>query len=224
MLLSITNKDDIDTSMINTNVKIDLKEALSKPIVRIEIGCGPKRKDDMIGIDRVDMPSVDVVTDLESGLQFLPDNSVDEIHSSSCFEHIQNFENLMKEMVRVLKPSGKAYVFVPHFSNPHFYSDPTHVRFFGLYTFYYFVQPEHKMKMKRKVPGFYFDTKINIISQHLVFDSTFLLSKIICRLFGNIFNLSTYIQEFYEAHFCYLFPCFGINIIFSPVKETVQKQ
>ena len=204
--------------MIDTKIKIDLQEALKKPKVCIEIGCGPKRKQDIIGIDRVDMPSVDIVTDLEIGLQFLPDNSIDEIHSSSCFEHIHNFENLMKEMVRVLKPDGKAYIFVPHFSNPHFYSDPTHVRFFGLYTFYYFVPPVHKMK--RKVPSFYFDTKINIISQRLVFDSTFLVSKIICRLFGNIFNLNTYFQEFYEAHLTSLFPCFGIKVVFSPIKEN----
>jgi hypothetical protein len=28
-------------------------------------------------------------------------------------------------------------IIVPHFSNPHYYSDPTHVRFFGLYTMSY---------------------------------------------------------------------------------------
>jgi len=203
--------------MINTKIKIDLKEALNKPIVRIEIGCGATRKNGVIGIDHIDLPTVDIISDLENGLGFLPDNSVDEIYSSSCFEHIHNFENLMKEVVRVLKPSGRANIFVPHFSNPHYYSDPTHVRFFGLYTFYYFVPTDYQ-KIKRKVPSFYFETKINILSQRLVFDSTFLISKIICRLFGNIFNLCKPLQEFYEAHLCYLFPCFGIKITFSPLK------
>lgn len=203
--------------MVDTKIKIDLKEALNKEVVCIEIGCGATRKNDAIGIDRVDMPTVDVVTDLENGLGFLPDNSVDEVYSSSCFEHINNFENLMKEIVRVLKSDGKAYIFVPHFSNPHYYSDPTHVRFFGLYTFYYFV-PTSYQKIKRKVPGFYFETKINITSLTLVFDSPFIISKIICRLFGNIFNICKPFQEFYEAHLSYFFPCFGMKITFSPLK------
>ena len=51
MLLPITNKKYVDTHMIDTKLKIDLKEALQKPIVRIEIGCGPKRRDETIGID-----------------------------------------------------------------------------------------------------------------------------------------------------------------------------
>src|SRR6185312_2948084 len=37
----------------------------------------------------------------------------------------------------VLEPGGEFRAVVPHFSNLHFYSDPTHRTFFGLYTFSY---------------------------------------------------------------------------------------
>lgn len=158
---------------------------------------------------------MDIVADLEKGLPFLPDACADEIHCVSVLEHIDNFELLMREIVRVLKPNGAAHVFVPHFSNPYFYSDPTHRRFFGLYSFYYFVDASRQLK--RKVPNFYTDIRINIISVRLVFRSEFWLRKRIKKLTGFVFNLHPWLQEFYEENLCYLFPCYGIEVVFSPV-------
>ena len=137
---------------METLVKIDLEQILKcGDAVIIELGCGHKKKEGRIGIDAVDLPMVDIVTDLEKGLGFLPDDSVDQIHSRSLLEHIENFENLVGEIVRILKKDGTAHIFVPHFSNPYYYSDYTHKRFFGLYSFYYFA--DHKDQPKRKVPN-----------------------------------------------------------------------
>ena len=194
-------------------LKIDLDKALGNMPIVLELGCGRNKRPGAIGIDKIDLPGVDIVADIEDGLGFIPDNCVDEIYSFSCFEHIHNFEKLMSEIVRVLKNGGKTFVYVPHFSSPYYYSDPTHTRFFGLYSFYYFV--ENRYQLKRKVPDYYFDTKIRIISQRLVFDSPFLCGKIIKRTTGAILNLSRYLQEFYEENLCYLFPCYGIEIVFT---------
>ena len=85
-------------------VKIDLEQVLdSGDPVLIELGCGDRKKAGRIGVDAIDLPGVDVVADLEKGLAFLPDNSVDQIHCRSLLEHIDNFENLIAEIVRVLK-------------------------------------------------------------------------------------------------------------------------
>ncbi len=196
------------------SVKIDLEKIIREgsPLI-IELGCGPKSKYGRITIDKVDLPNVDIVADLENGLPFLPDDSVDEIHCRSVLEHIQNFEDLMREIVRVLKKNGKAHVFVPHFSNPFCYSDYTHKRFFGLYTFYYFVEAEHQLK--RKVPDFYTDIRINIISQRLVFRSPFWFSRQIKKALGLLINCHRFVMEFYEQHLCYIFPCHGIEIVFT---------
>jgi ubiquinone/menaquinone biosynthesis C-methylase UbiE len=166
----------------------------------------------MIGVDRADLPGVDIVADLEYGLPFVPDHCVDEIHSKSFFEHVHNFEFLMREIVRVLKPQGTAHVFVPHFSNPYYYSDPTHMRFFGLYTFYYFVDPKHQLR--RKVPVFYSDTRIEITSLRLVFRSPFRIGNRVKKAIGSFFNLNPTLQELYEAYFCFVFPCYGIDVVF----------
>jgi SAM-dependent methyltransferase len=197
------------------SIKIDLEKIISDGSkLVVELGCGRKSKQDRITIDRVDLPNVDIVADLEDGLPFFPDDSVDEIHCRSVLEHVQNFEDLMQEMVRVLKKNGKAYIFVPHFSNPYYYSDYTHKRFFGLYTFYYFVDPE--LQLRRKVPNFYTNIRIKIISQRLVFRSPFWLSRQIKKTFGFMINCCSSFMEFYEQNLCYMFPCHGIEIVFMP--------
>ncbi len=200
------------------SIKINLEQAInSQNSVIIELGCGKKKHADRITVDRVDLPNVDIVADIENGLPFLPDNSVDQIHCRSVLEHIQNFENLMGEITRVLKKNGKANIFVPHFSNPYYYSDYTHKRFFGLYTFYYFVETENQLK--RKVPNFYTDIKINIVSLRLVFRSPFWFSRKFKKIFGLLINSHRSLLEFYEQHLCYIFPCHGIEVVFTPSKE-----
>ncbi|MGD2093735.1 MAG: class I SAM-dependent methyltransferase [Phycisphaerales bacterium] len=196
-------------------IKINLEKIIGdgSPLI-IELGSGQKSRKDRITVDRLDMPNVDIVADIEDGLPFLPDDSVDEIHCRSVLEHVQNFEDLIREIVRVLKKNGKAYVFVPHFSNPFYYSDYTHKRFFGLYTFYYFVDTEQQLK--RKVPNFYTDIRINIISQKLVFRSPFWFSRQVKKAFGFLINCHRSVMEFYEQHLCYIFPCHGIEVVFTP--------
>lgn len=198
-------------------IKIDLDKAIKGPDpVIVELGCGDKKKFGGIGIDRVDLPDIDIVADIENGLPFLPDNSVDCIHCRSVFEHIKNFESLMREIVRVLKKDGEAHVFVPHFSNPHYYSDFTHIRFFGLYSFYYFVDRDDQLK--RRVPEFYTDIRINILSQKLKFRSSFALVTPFKKLFGRLINIHPRVQEYYEENLCYIFPCHGIEVVFTPAK------
>lgn len=200
---------------MKANIKINLEQIINsqKPLI-IELGCGKKKRQGAITVDQIDLPHVDIVADIENGLPFLPDNSVDQIHCRSVLEHIQNFENLMREITRVLKKDGSAHIFVPHFSNPYYYSDYTHKRFFGLYTFYYFV--ETKEQLKRKVPNFYTDIRINIISLRLVFRSPFWFSRHIKKFFGLLINSHRCLTEFYEQHLCYLLPCHGIEIVFTP--------
>lgn len=196
-------------------IKIDLDKVINSPErVIVELGCGREKKQGRIGIDKIDLPNVDIVADMENGLPFLPDNSVDRIHCRSVLEHVENFENLMREIVRVLKNDGTAHIFVPHFSNPYSYSDYTHKRFFGLYTFYYFTDNHHQLK--RKVPNFYTDIRINITSQRLVFTSPFWFSKQIKKTIGFVFNCHRCLQEFYEAHLSWFIPCYGIEIVFKP--------
>jgi SAM-dependent methyltransferase len=196
-------------------IKIDLQQVLNghEPVI-IELGCGLRKScAGSIGIDISDLPTVDIVADLENGLPFLPDKSVDQIHCRSFLEHIRNFELLMSEIVRVLKSTGTANIFVPHFSNPYYYSDPTHIRPFGLYSFYYFVDTRNQLG--RKVPNFYAKTRIRIISKRLVFRSPFKLVNPIKKFLGWFINLNSWLQEYYEGNLCFILPCEGIELVFA---------
>jgi ubiquinone/menaquinone biosynthesis C-methylase UbiE len=195
--------------------KIDLDAVLAsgRPVV-IELGCGPHKKPGRIGIDRLDLPGVDIVADIEQGLGFLPDGSVDEIHSESFFEHVPDLERLMAEVVRVLKPTGTNTMFVPHFSSPFYYSDYTHQRFFGLYTMRYFCGEADQMR-RRSVPSFYTPIRIRVTSQRLTFYSSFRGIRLLKRVLQKLVNLNQWTQEFYEENLCYLFPCYGIEIRFQ---------
>jgi SAM-dependent methyltransferase len=199
---------------MGTKIKINLPQRLDSGDVAIEIGCGPKRRDmSVITIDRVDLDTVDIVADIEQGLGFLPDRCVTRLYCRSVLEHIENFESLLREMLRVLKEDGQAYIYVPHFSNPYFYSDYTHKRFFGLYSFYYFVDPQKQLK--RKVPVFYTDIRLEILSLKLVFKTPFWISRHLRKLFGLLINSCRCMKEFYELHLCGLVPCDGIEIVFK---------
>ena len=165
--------------------------------VVVELGCGNNKKDiNSIGIDLIDSEAVDIIADINYGLGFLPDNSADIIYSSHFLEHLSNFGFVMAEIYRVLKKGGKKIGFVPHFSNPYYYSDYTHMTSFGLYTFSYFT---NQQPFRRKVPGFYNDINFKINKIRIIFYSPFKMINVFRRIYTVIFNSSPFMQEFYEG-------------------------
>lgn len=194
------------------NIDLELVLDSGKPVI-LELGCGPNKRPGCIGIDRLNLPGVDVVANIENGLPFLPDASVDEIYSESFFEHVPDLEKLMGEIVRILKPNGTNWLFVPHFSNPYYYSDYTHSRFFGLYTLRYFC--EEKNQLRRKVPNFYSEIRIRVLSQRLIFYSNFCVLNFLKKAFQRLVNHSEWTQEFYEENLCYFIPCYGMELRFT---------
>ena len=172
----------------------------------LELGCGSnKRHAEAIGIDALDYSCVDIVGDIYEVLAQFPSNSVDEVYSYHFIEHIENINKLVEELSRVVKLGGTIDFVVPHFSNPYFYSDPTHRNFFGLYTFCYFSAAS---QLKRKVPTHQKKLKFKLNKVDLGFKSSrpFLVRHAIKKSIGIIFNSSTYMKELYEEFFCYLFP------------------
>lgn len=193
--------------------------AATKHTVLVEIGCGEhKRNPDSIGVDLVSLPGVDIVHNLEDGLAFIPDNSVDEISSSHVLEHIVHFEELMKDIHRILKPGGVHKVTVPHFSNPHYYSDYTHKRFFGLYTFEYFSKIKDQ-DLNRKVHDFYVNFHFKVTYRRFNFKKNLSPRNIFNIMIADpLFNASNYMKEFYEDKFAFIIPCKEIYFEMKPVK------
>jgi SAM-dependent methyltransferase len=196
---------------------IDKKNILPKidgiSYIELELGCGNrKRNQQAIGIDMLDYPDVDIVGDVYDVLSLFPAQSVDAVHSYHFIEHVPDMPKLLSELARIVKLNGHIEFVAPHFSNPYFYSDPTHRSFFGLYTFCYYTS---ESPFARYVPTYGYKTKFRVVRVDLIFKSArpFVVQYGIKRLIGVFFNSCIYLKEFYEANFCYLFPCYEVRYI-----------
>ena len=98
--------------------------------VKLDLGCGPNKKEGFLGIDQYSFDGkVDHVMKL--GFERLPyaDGSVDEIHTSHFIEHLGAEErcHVINEAYRVLKVGATMTIIVPHYGSNRAYGDPTHV-------------------------------------------------------------------------------------------------
>jgi len=168
-------------------------------------------------VDHLPLEGVDVVADLNKPLDLFPENSVSAIYSNHVFEHIQEFMGLMKEVHRITRPKGGIEIIVPHFSNAFGYSDPTHVRFFGLYTMNYFVAPE-KQQGARKVPIFYSDTRFVIKDIKIEFYPITIFDRFFNQYIKRLINYSATTQNFYERRLSSIFHAWQIRYVMTPDK------
>ena len=193
-----------------------------KPVVpmdvrplHIELGCGPsKRNPDAVGVDIIDLPGVDVVGDAVKVLEKLPDSSVSSLYSEHFLEHLSDPYALLVEASRVLMPGGEFRAVVPHFSNPAFYSDPTHRTFFGLYTFGYWVSGT---PFRRQVPQYERALPLTLAKTRYRFKSSrpFYVRHSIKKLTSWWVNLGRWTQEFYEEHLCWIMPCYEVEYVLT---------
>jgi hypothetical protein len=178
-------------------------------LLKLDLGCGMRPKAGHYGVDYADLPGVDIRASLEEPLTGLPDNSVGGVTTRHTMEHIVNVLPLLQEIHRVVVPGGTVDVEVPHFSNPYGFSDPTHVRFFGLYTFHYFSDAVDQPR--KPVPNFYMPQRFVIQSIKFSLVPTLIMNKPVRRLTTKILNCSFRLQDWYERAMCRHFPVSSIK-------------
>lgn len=200
--------------ILNPNVTRDIEQG--KPI-KLNLGSGGKSLNGFYSVDHIEMEGVDIVADLNKPLDFLPNDCVDQIYSRHALEHISELLPLMSEIHRVTKSNGTIEIIVPHFSNVYGYSDPTHVRFFGLYSMYYFVSVENQPKI-RKVPPYYTDVRFQVNSLTIEFYESSIIDKIFSRLIAKLINRDIVWQDFYERRVSNFFHAWQIQYLMQPVK------
>jgi predicted SAM-dependent methyltransferase len=186
---------------------------------KIDIGCGSSKCDpDAIGIDIAAVEGVDIVGDALEVLCKFENNSVGAIYSSHFLEHHENPSAILKEMVRVTTPGGIIELRVPHFSDPWYYSDPTHKHLFGLYTFAYYFSNK---QFSRKVPKYCLIDGASIEKITLRFGSTrpFYIRHAMKKMMQVVVNFSSYTQELYEEMFSNIFNCSEIHIMIKKAEN-----
>lgn len=100
--------------------------------MKLNLGCGPSKKEGYWNVDRRASAHPDQVWDLEQLPWPWETSSVDEIFMSHVLEHLgadhKVFFGIITELYRVMKPEGKVVIKVPHHRCDNFWGDPTHVR------------------------------------------------------------------------------------------------
>jgi hypothetical protein len=178
---------------------------------KFELGCGPRKQDPQaIGVDMLDVQGVDLVGEVFEVLATLPDGCASAVYSAHFFEHIADLTRLLQEVARVLAPGATLTVVVPHFSNPFYFSDPTHRTPFGLYTMAYFCKQQ---LFRRSIPTYGTAVPLILVAAELEFKSypPRYLRHAFKRLVGGLVNTSMYLRELYEENLCWLVPCYQVR-------------
>lgn len=148
------------------------------------------------------------VKSFELGIERIPypDESVSLIVLQDILEHIADLNFALSECHRVLLPKGLIIVRVPHFTYHRAYEDPTHIRFYSVRSFDFFLTDHNRSYQS----SFSFRSVISNL--------TFLLKWYypLNIIVERAVNFNRYSQYIYESSFLRsLFPAENICLILS---------
>ncbi len=192
-----------------------LTRATSGTPIELELGCGIKRlHPTAVGVDVLDHTCVDVVGDVMDVLATIPDGAVSAAYSNHFLEHVDDVIALIKELARVVMSGGVVETIVPHFSNPHFYSDPTHRAAFGLYSFSYLAKDP---LFRRNVPNYFGTPDFTLTDCHLYFrtERPFYLRHAVGKVVERVVNRRPFSAEKYERWWCYVWPAYEVKYVIT---------
>lgn len=190
--------------------------------LHLNLGSGLRHLPGFYNVDRLPLPGVDILADLEAPLGDLPDDSVQAIYCRHTLEHVTRLLDLLAELHRVTHSDGRLEIIVPHFSNPYGYSDPTHVRFFGLYSFYYL--SDEKGQPRRKVPNFYLAQRFRVERVRFNLLHTSIGDKLLRAVLQPLINRNVEWLDWYERRLCRICPADDIHWLLRPVKSATAGQ
>jgi SAM-dependent methyltransferase len=165
--------------------------------LRLDLGCGVKRRPGTIGVDIDPRASSDLRFDLDRYPWPLRDGAATEIVASHVIEHVQDVPAFMSEIHRVLEKNGRVLIRTPYFSCWRGWADPTHMRQLSLMTMEHFTDADDRTRLSRG--------RFELIRAELTFDRSMknLLPRWIARRW----------PKAYERHWAFLFP--GRTIVFE---------
>lgn len=159
---------------------------------RLNLGCGHDTKPGWVNVDRVKLPGVDLVWDLETLPLPFRDGEFEEVVCFDVLEHLE-YIPVLEEIFRIMKPGGILRVRVPHFTSKNSYTDPTHRKLFAFRTFDFFAQGSLKER------EYYFEFSFaRVRSIQITFEGSSRLF-FFNRLVAAIVNSSRRMQYLYES-------------------------
>ncbi len=173
-----------------------IAEALTQPKI-LELGCGRTKHPNAVGIDRISLPGVDVVHDLNRCPYPFEDNTFDEVYAIHVIEHLDSILAVMEEIYRITKPNARVVVITPHHSDAISWQDPTHKWHLNSYSFSYFEPTYHT--------NYYTAARFVIKSREVELASIWksLGIQYLVNL-DNRFPAFRFVRKLWEQHLCYI--------------------
>lgn len=93
---------------------VALAEASASSGISLNLGCGGDIRPGFINVDRATGPGIDVLVDISASPMPFQDDSVDFVLCSHVLEHILDWEKVVFDIYRMLKPGGLFELRVPY--------------------------------------------------------------------------------------------------------------
>ncbi|MBL7196615.1 MAG: class I SAM-dependent methyltransferase [Candidatus Omnitrophica bacterium] len=161
----------------------------------------------MVYLDKVSLPHVNVMHDLNLFPYPFQDNEFDEIWAEHVLEHVDNLDKVMEELWRIAKPCGAIKILVPAWMAWQAYADPTHKRFFTRESFDFWDASTHLGRER----GYYISQKAKFKAEKKLirFKGPFL--SFFQPLFNKYYN-------FYRSYLVWIFPANDIRFELEVIK------
>lgn len=172
---------------------------------RLNLGCGHDARPGWVNLDRVDLPGVDVVHDLDHLPLPFHNAQFTDVDCQDVLEHLDVIPT-MRELHRITAPGGRLRIRSPHFTSFLSWADPTHRRTFSALSFSFFLPGQ---ALERE---YYFDFAFSAITNlRIEFHKTRLQPWNV--LVEKAVNRSARTQYYYEATFlARLFPALNVEV------------
>lgn len=146
-------------------------------------------------------------------IQKQPSNTISDVYSRHFFEHLDSGDvcKLMIEIIRACKSGAIIKIIVPHWSNPYYYSDPTHTTFYGLYTGSYWSKNNY---FHRRVPNYSRFELLSLRSVYLRHKSPAKPLKYFSGFVNTLVNSSPLFQELSEWYLAKVVSFYEVEFVF----------
>jgi len=185
-------------------------DELTRPKI-LELGCGRTKHPNAVGIDRIALPGVDIVHDLNQIPYPFEDNTFDEVRVIHVLEHLDSILAVMEEIHRITKPDARIVVITPHHTDAISWQDPTHKWHLNSYSFSYFEPAYHT--------NYYTAARFRTKSKHVELASVW--KRLGVQYLVNLDNrLPTlrFIRKLWEQHLCYVMRGKQLTFVLETVK------
>ncbi len=106
--------------------------------MKLNIGCGNKKIEGYIGVDKFQCEAAEYICDIEKEKLPFEDNSVESIILDNVIEHFFDIPSVINELMRVSSKGAVIKIITPHFSALSSWVDPSHIHHLSYFSFDHF--------------------------------------------------------------------------------------